>query len=201
MYAKLKSCVMSAMASRSSSGNSIFFVVLQLGLPKLAVGHALLEVGIWEKVQPVETRWPFLSLSVPFVVVTLWATYRNARIKTFQMVGAPHNEDSIIALEPIDPVQEVAANLIRQKRVQILKDQVARRRLPRQRGDRTDGRLRASPLLVPLRKHILKTNPPQPGRPTDEKFRTYNVGIGSFCVYSVCIIALIEIVFPFPGGP
>jgi hypothetical protein len=47
------------------------------------------------------------------------------------VVGAANDENTIIALKSIDLIEEVAAYLVRHKRVEILKDQVAWRCLPR----------------------------------------------------------------------
>jgi len=62
------------------------------------------------------------------------------------MIGAPDDEDTVIVLEPINLIEEVAAHLVCHERVEILEDQVARCRLPRQAKDLADGSLGAAPL-------------------------------------------------------
>ncbi len=46
------------------------------------------------------------------------------------MICASNHKDSVVGLEAIHLVEEVAPHLIRDERIEVLKDKIARRKLP-----------------------------------------------------------------------
>ena len=98
-------------------------VVRQLGLPEPAVPDPLREVGVREQVFPVEAAGPL----------------GDARVEALQVVGAPDHQDAVVVLEAVNLVEEVAADLVRDDAVQILEDQVTRRRRSGLGEDQAEG--------------------------------------------------------------
>ena len=53
-------------------------------------------------------------------------TYRDAGIQAVEVVRGTNHEDAVICFETIDLIQEVAADIVRDNAIQVLKYEVAR---------------------------------------------------------------------------
>jgi hypothetical protein len=70
------------------------------------------------------------------------------------MVSAADNEDAVVALQPVDFVEEVAPHRVRHERVEILKDEVAGRELPCFEEDLADAIFGAGELALSVTTHF-----------------------------------------------
>lgn len=95
-------------------GELNLLVALELLLPEFAVCSALLEVGVGEVVLSVEARGAFLDSVSHWLAPSqqYWRTYRDTRVQTVQVVCAPDDQDTVVRLEPIHLVQEVAPHIV-----------------------------------------------------------------------------------------
>ena len=74
----------------------------------------------------------------------MYVTHRNAWVETLQVICAANHENSIVVLQAVNLVQEVAPDAVRHKGVKILENQIARGKLASLGKDLTDRILRSS---------------------------------------------------------
>jgi hypothetical protein len=70
------------------------------------------------------------------------------------VVGAADNKDAVVALQPVNLVEEVAPHRVCHQRVEVLKDEVAGRKLPGFEEDLADAVFRAGVLVFGQSQHI-----------------------------------------------
>lgn len=70
------------------------------------------------------------------------------------MVGASDHENTVVVLEPVDFIEEVAPYVVGHDGIEILENEIAWRKLPRLVEDLLDGIFGTTPLFAKCQKDI-----------------------------------------------